>query len=197
MTIALVIGNGTSRRGFDLNELPFLPTYLCGIAHREINEPMYNRKHVTVEEYRRDMLLDDGIAEEDIFYPEPGSVDHVEDPRFHGRMHDIPRNNSGMFAMKTAILNGATNLYILGFDSFIKDDLEQSVSNMFEGKPETRARAEDNPNRIRYLDWFCNHNMLVQFNFVFDKEYDFYEVEANNIRIISYERFKREVIQSA
>ena len=193
---AIIVGNGTTRKNYDLNTLPDVSTFLCGIAHREMNlTTLAGHKiyHVTVEEYRKDMLLEDGISESDILFP-VDSVDHVEDPRYHNRFTNIPRNNSGMFAMKKAIQYGNTELSILGFDSLIQNDAKQSISNMFEGKPETRARAEDNPNRIRYLDWFCLHNMFVNFYFVFDKEYEFYDVNANNIHVISYERFMKNVV---
>lgn len=205
MTRAIIVGNGTTRKNFDLNKLrnlideefPSDPNvFFCGVAHRDVSDISVLKElsyNCTVEDYRREMLKEDGVVSDFLLYPKT-SDDHYEDPKFHGRTTNLPRSNTGMFAMKQAILRGYVDLYILGFDSLIKDDTEQSISNMFEGKPETRASAADNPNRIRYLDWFCQHNMLCSFTFVFDKNYEFYDVAADNIKVISYERFEDEVI---
>lgn len=204
MTRAVIVGNGTTRKDFDLNKLSWfvdedslIPNvFFCGVAHRDVSDISVLKElsyNCTVEDYRREMLKEDGVVSDFLLYPET-SDDHYEDPKFHGRTTNLPRSNTGMFAMKQAILRGYVDLYILGFDSLIKDDTEQSISNMFEGKPETRASAADNPNRIRYLDWFCRHNMLCSFTFVFDKNYEFYDVTADNIKVMSYERFEDEVI---
>ena len=188
---AVIIGNGTTRQNFNLNNLvnkENLLIYSCGVAYKGFDDPNKVDYHVTIEEYRRDQLEKEDQSPR--IYPED-IEDHVESMFYHGHAGPRPRSNTGMFAMKCAIRTGCSVLYILGFDSLIKNDETQSISNMFKGKAETRTRAADNPNRIRYLDWFMSHNHLVDFIFVFDKQYEFYRCQSNNMHGLSYSMFEK------
>ena len=193
---AIIVGNGTTRDSFDLNKIPLNnEVYSCGIAYEgfdNLDRPrLYN---VTIEEYRKKMLEDSKLfSDSQILFPDL-LEDHLESSLYHGHTGPRPRSNTGMWAMKCAIFSGNSILYILGFDSLIKDDTEQSISNMFEGAAETRTNAADNPNRIRYLDWFMSHNIFTDFVFVFDKQYDFYDCKSPNMHGLSYELFEKALI---
>jgi len=190
MKRAFIIGNGTSREGFHLDNLRGETIYSCGIAHRGFTRPIQPTWHVTVEKYRQDMLImEDGINPDVIRFP-VDLEEHHELPEYHPGTHDPhqrPRNNAGMYAMTCAIRDGYTDLYILGFDSLILDNKDKAVSNMFTGRPETRTRFEDNANRARYLNWFMDHNVLCHFTYMFDTEHDFYPLRGGNVGIIDYE----------
>jgi hypothetical protein len=193
---AIIVGNGTSRSSFDLNKIPLLSeVYSCGVAYKGLkNLNRINLYNVTIEEYRKKMLEEANLfSSSRILFPDV-IEDHVESSLYHGHTGPRPRSNTGMYAMKCAILNGNSIIYILGFDSLIKNDTKQSISNMFDGAAETRTNAKDNPNRIRYLDWFMSHNNLVDFVFVFDKQYEFYNCQSTNMHGLSYELFEKELI---
>jgi hypothetical protein len=193
---AIIVGNGTSRSSFDLNRIALqTEVYSCGIAYKGFeNLNRVNLFNVTIEEYRKKMLEEVNIfSSSRILFPDV-IEDHLESSLYHGHTGPRPRSNTGMYAMKCAILNGNSIIYILGFDSLIKDDTEQSVSNMFDGAAQTRTNARDNPNRIQYLDWFMSHNNLVDFVFVFDKQYDFYNCKSTNMHGLSYKLFEKELI---
>ncbi len=193
---AIIVGNGTSRSSFDLNRISLQSeVYSCGIAYKGFeNLNRVNLFNVTIEEYRKKMLEEVNLfSSSRILFPDV-IEDHLESSLYHGHAGPRPRSNTGMYAMKCAILNGNSIIYILGFDSLIKDDTEQSISNMFEGAAQTRTNASDNPNRIQYLDWFMSHNNLVDFVFVFDKQYEFYNCQSTNMHGLSYELFEKELI---
>ena len=193
---AIIIGNGTSRVDFDLNRIPVKnEVYSCGVAYEGFEDlNRVNLYNVTIEEYRKKMLEDSKLfSNSRILFPDE-IEDHVESSLYHGHTEARPRSNTGMYAMKCAMFNGNTILYILGFDSLIKNDTAQSISNMFEGAAETRTNAADNPNRIRYLDWFMTHNLFTDFVFVFDKQYDFYGCKSPNMHGMSYEQFEKVLI---
>jgi hypothetical protein len=196
MIPALIIGNGTTRKEFDLDRISdpgLFITYSCGIAYKDFKNgiPDY---HVTVEQYRKEQLEFNNL--DHILFPQT-DIDHYELVEYHGSKHrfnsiqSLPRNNTGMFAMKCAILDGCEQIYILGFDSLIKSDNKQSTSNCFEGREETRTRVEDNINRAQYLDWFCMHNILHKFIFVFPaSDYEYHTITAPNVEAWTYDAFE-------
>lgn len=190
---AFIIGNGTSRRDFDVTRLIGESIYCCGMSFTEFpRNEWYCLDPVTVEPYRLEMMSEKGLEAADIRYPK--DVDHFEMMEYHGHMGPRPRNNAGMFAMMEAIRDGYLDLYILGFDSLIEGDDEQGVSNMYTGRQETRTVAADNVSRYRYLQWFINHNILGSFTFVFPKGVNLRPLSGNNVDAITYELFTREVI---
>ena len=72
-----------------------------------------------------------------------------------------------MVAMIESIRKGATTLICFGFDFL----LPGNVTNMYDGTDnygmETRATAQDNKGRRRYLQWFVGQNSNVNFFFSF------------------------------
>ena len=159
---AYIIGNGTSRKGFNLESLrgagtiigcnalyrEFMPDYIVSIDAGIINE-------IRGSDFPKDKFI------------VPPLEEHWEPEECNPNR---PRSNAGMNAMAEAIKMGHNILVCLGFDFLIKD-AKQSVSNLFHDSKnyglDTRANAMDNPGRIRYLRWFANRHKGCEFHFVF------------------------------
>lgn len=171
--IAIIVGNGTSRKSADLDQLVGQGTiYGCNALYRDfdgwdylvaIDEGMINEIKTTSKRLP-------GYA---IFPPEQERYEETT-----GR-----RGNAGMCAMREAIRKGADTLYCIGFDFILAG--EQSVSNVYDNTdnygPETRARMSDNYNRVRYLEWFAAQHHDVKFVFVIPDDAQASPIEGENI----------------
>ena len=182
---AFIIGNGTSRKEFDLNSLQGGTVFGCNALYRE---------------YMPDYLvsIDDGIIQEimksefpkDKFIVPP--LEEQWEPAECNR--NRPRSNAGMNAMHEAIKMGHKLLFCLGVDFLIWDEA-QSVSNIYEGSanygPELKANFNDNVGRIRYLQWFAKKHKDVAFYFVFQPTALLTSIpDCDNIGFITYENMK-------
>ena len=110
---AYIIGNGESRKHFDLYSLP-QDTYGCNALYREY-EPDYL---ITIDTHMYKEIIESDYAEKNIVYT------HRANLKKHGDQgHLIPDNPSqgaGTTAMHIAIHDGHINLYCLGFDCACK-----------------------------------------------------------------------------
>lgn len=162
---AFIIGNGKSRKGFDLEQLRKHGTIFgCNALYRDFH-PDYL------------VAIDDKIISEirsQFSFPlerfiEPNFYEKFEPVALHpnggGR---VPRSNAGMNAMLEAIRRGHDQLIMLGFD-FIVSSKDIGTSNMYDGtyayEADTRCSFEDNANRMRFLNWFIDQNKEVKFIF--------------------------------
>ena len=106
---AYIIGNGESRRQFDLYGLP-QDTYGCNALYRDY-EPDYL---ITIDRHMYKEIIESEYADKNIVYT------HRQNIKRHGDQgHLIPANPSqgaGTTAMHIAIHDGHKNLYCLGFD---------------------------------------------------------------------------------
>ena len=180
--IALIVGNGTSRKGFDLETFRGAGTIIgCNALYREF-----------MPDYL--VAIDDGIINEirQSDFPKdkfivPPFEEHWEPEECNPNR---PRSNAGMNAMAEAIKMGHDILICLGFD-FLIEDAKQSVSNLFHGSknygPDTRASAMDNPGRVRYLRWFTNYHKGCEFKFAFPNNTHLTSMpDCGNIHFVSY-----------
>jgi hypothetical protein len=157
--IAIIIGNGKSRKDIDLNKLVGQATiYGCNALYRDfdgwdylvaIDERMINEIQTTEKR----------MVGQAIFPPEEERYEETT-----GR-----RGNAGMCAMREAIRNGATMLYCLGFDFILEG--KQSIDNMYLGStnytPDTQAGlSQAGFHRAQYLEWFAAQHPEVDFIFV-------------------------------
>ena len=189
--IAFIIGNGTSRRGLDLNHLVGNGTIVgCNALYRDF--------------MRWDMLvaIDDGMIEEVMPLMkslEDGRIQQIRVPPPEERWEDPEyspttrrRSNAGMNAMREAIRDGHDILYCLGFDFILEGDI--STDNLYKNTknygPETHAREEDNYYRIKYLEWFCNKYSDTKFVFVIPDGVKTKPVEAENLVGMTMSKFK-------
>ena len=160
MNTAFIIGNGTSRKGFDLTRLkPYGTIFGCNALYRDF--PDYS-----IPDYL--VAIDDGIITEieHCDFPSKRVIFPPVDERWEPAECNIgrPRSNAGVNAMREAIKMGYNQLICLGFDFMIVNE-KQSVSNIYHGTDnygmDTRASAADNPGRIRYVQWLVNKLSLI------------------------------------
>lgn len=204
---ALIIGNGTSRKGFPIIDVSKkgITSIGCNAIYRTWY-PMYNLPSFLV-------AVDSGMAEEikksdypsDRFYFPP--VDGQYEPAEYSDGGPRYRMNAGMVAMGFAIEKTfpkgdpsvRKELYCIGFDFLLKHGWD---SNLYDGTSnygeETRANERDCDNRTRFLDWFCVKNPGVDFLFTYPDEIfetiQVRPVEAGNIYAINFSTAKSELM---
>lgn len=186
---AFIIGNGESRRNFDLNILKGVsPTFGCNALYREFLPDWL----VSVDEKMIDEITESDFPIEFTLFAR-SLAEEYEPEECHLGKTSLPRNNSGMYAMQRAIEKNYNILICLGFD-FLIDDRHLSCTNMFAETqnygPETHARFEDNVGRIHYLEWFANKHKEARFIFVLEDELPKVNIAAKNIFTIPYSALK-------
>ena len=186
MNTAFIIGNGTSREGFELARLkPYGTIFGCNALYRDY--PDHSIPDFLVS-------IDDGIITEieGSDFPSKRFIVPPMDERWEPAECNVgrPRSNAGVNAMREAIKMDYNQLICLGFD-FLIADRAQSVSNIYDGTDnygmEVRARAEDNPGRINYVAWLTRVNPDVDFIFIFPEGLTINAISGKNVFVNSYE----------
>lgn len=124
MTIAIVIGNGISRQGIELNKLAQLGTvYGCNALYREFtpNVLVATDKPIAAE------IQASGYAQQNKFYtrrPISGSGALALPRQYHGY-------SSGPNACGLAAIDGHVHIYLLGFD--MGPTVHQKFNNIYAG----------------------------------------------------------------
>ncbi len=186
---AFIIGNGESRREFDINDIRGVtPIFGCNALYREF----YPDWLVAIDEKMISEITLSDFPLEFALFPRTLAEEYEPEGCHPGRT-SLPKNNSGMYAMQRAIEKNYNVLICLGFD-FLINDRNLSTTNMFAGTqnygPETHANFEDNAGRIHYLKWFANKHPSVNFIFVLEDKFSKVKIELKNIFIISYDTLK-------
>ena len=190
---AFIIGNGESRRNFDLNHIKGVaPIFGCNALHRTFKSDWL----VAVDQGMVDEISSSDFPVKFTLFPRSKSEEY-EPAEMHSRWAlRLPRNNSGMYAMQRAIEKDHNVLICLGFD-FLINDSYLSCTNLFAGTKnygaETHANFEDNAGRIRYLEWFANKNKDVTFIFVLEDLFPKVPIGAKNIFTIPYKTLKSNI----
>lgn len=186
---AFVIGNGASRKDFDLDTLvdQDAPIFGCNALYRDF-WPHYL------------IAIDKGIIEEieQSDFPLTRLIVPPYDQQFEPAEFNPlrPRENAGMIALRSAIGMGIDHLYCLGFDFLINDQVE-SVSNMYSDTnnygPMTKTSYADTLKRVKYFDWFCSKHPEVQFHMVFPRgTIQFHPLKSANVFGLYYDNLKFE-----
>ena len=161
---AYIIGNGESRKGFDLLMLKGRGVVFgCNAIYRDfaMSSPKYALPDYLV-------AIDNPIITEieSSDFPSARVLIPPENP-------SRPRSNAGMNAIIEAIKKEYTHLYILGFD-FLVVDQKTAMSNLYDGTYcyglETRASLEDTRNRMKYLGYVIENNPDINFIFCYPKD---------------------------
>lgn len=109
MTAAFVLGNGISRRTVDLNQLKTLGrVYGCNAIYREFEPDVLISTDTPISEH----IQNQGYSADHIHYtrnPLPGSGARRITEKYFGF-------SSGPVAVAQAALDGATAIYLVGFD---------------------------------------------------------------------------------
>jgi len=189
---AFIIGNGESRRNFDLNKIKGVaPIFGCNALYRNFSPDWL----VAVDGGVIDEINSSNFPKEFTLFPR-SKAEEYEPAEMHPDRNRYPRNNSGMYAMQRAIEKDHNVLLCLGFD-FLINDSYLSCTNLFAGTKnygaETHANFEDNAGRIRYLEWFASKNKDVVFIFVLEDLFPKVPVGAKNIFTIPYRTLKSNI----
>lgn len=186
MSEFMVVGNGPSREGLDLNKfIGKLPVIGCNALARDYPDVDYIA------------YMDPGVRREldDMGFPVkrmliPTMKDEFEPPEYGVSRF---KNNAGVFAMKNAVMMGATKVYVLGIDCMYKTDnwLKNVYSDTNNYNVEG-VHVEDQIRRQKYVDWFCSVNPKVKFIFaVPDSSYGFHPIVAKNITGMTFESLEK------
>lgn len=123
MTRAFIIGNGTSRQGFDLDSLrPYGKIYGCNALYREFTPDVL----VATDRPIANEIQSTGYAHKHKFYtrrpgPDSGALT---------LSHPFWPYCSGANALGLALIDGATTVYMLGFDV---GSTHSKVNNIYAG----------------------------------------------------------------
>jgi hypothetical protein len=189
---AFIIGNGESRRNFDLNHIKGVaPIFGCNALYRDFSPDWL----VAVDLGMVDEISSSDFPVEYTLFPR-SKAEEYEPAEMHPGRNRYPRNNSGMYSMQRAIEKKHNILICLGFD-FLINDSYLSCTNLFAGTKnygaETHANFEDNAGRIRYLEWLASKNEDVIFIFVLEDLFPKVPVGAKNIFTIPYRILKSNI----
>jgi hypothetical protein len=172
--IAIIVGNGTSRKSIDLNDIVGEGSiYGCNALHRDFDKYDYL------------FAIDDLMIRELEQLEDPRVIIPPKDERWESAEYNPMRRrgNAGMVAMDYAIRHGNDTLYMLGFDFILEGSI--SVDNIYKDTHgyglETHAMASDNYYRIQYLEWFMGKNMDTNFIFVIPDDAVTKEIESENV----------------
>jgi len=200
---AYIIGNGGSRKGFDLLLLKGKGTVFgCNALYRDYR--LSNPKYV-LPDYL--VAIDNPIITEieSSDFPSSRVLIPPEDEKWEpvelhwGRAVNKqwdpqrPRSNAGMNAILEAIKLEYETLYVFGFD-FLVVDQNTAMSNLYDGTDcyglETRANLQDTRNRMKYLGHVIENNPKTNFVFCYPKETiarGIYNPQAVNTCITSFD----------
>jgi hypothetical protein len=178
MPTAFIIGNGKSRKGFDLTALMGHGTiYGCNALYREF----YPDYLVAIDDPMIYEIRQSGFPEDRLIIP-PYNEQFEESE--HSYFQN--RSNAGMIAMKESIKTGHTYLICFGFDFFLNGT--NSYSNVFEGThcygKDTAINEEDSIRRMNYMGYIARKNPNVTFEFVLPMGVDIRKFSGNMPNVI-------------
>lgn len=129
MSSAYIIGNGESRKGFDLSRLPS-PTFACNAIYRDF--------HPTVL-----ISVDNAMREE------------IESSNYTGRhIHNSSSGtNSGNTAIRLAIDESYKNIYLLGFDLYPHSDVTEYIHKVVKTNNLYKGTKNYRPEEARDATW--------------------------------------------
>lgn len=191
---ALIVGNGLSRKDINLEQVARtndqMTVYGCNALYRDYG-PDYLYPDWLV-------AIDDGVIDEikKSDFPShrlivPPEMERWEPKELWSDLGVIkpPRSNAGTNAIIEAIRHKHDKIYIIGFDSMIRDR-SIATGNIYDATenygPETRANYDDSIFRARYLAWVFENNPKIEFKFYFPNGYDIIQVDLPNVIYSDY-----------
>ena len=188
---AYIIGNGPSRKNFDLSKLSKTgQTYGCNAVYRDFMPDFI----FSVDTQMTEAMCKDNVMENTIHYA-PSL--HVNRNYAKDKVHLIPWNThtiSGNQAISTACVHGHKNLYLIGFD--FREYGRNEFNNMYQG---TDCYGDRHSDTIfeGWLKWFRDYLKMrpyCNFTIVHDDPPEFLNhlqtgTDLKNSHVISYEKF--------
>ena len=187
---AFIIGNGKSRIGFDLMLLKHNGTVFgCNALYRDFDISNYALPHYLVA---IDPKMQEEIDMSD--FPRPRIIFPPEEECWEPKEYNPnrPRSNAGMNAVLESIKRNFTELYCIGFDFLLQDDIG-SVSNIYDGtnayERDVRCSLRDSRARMGYLGYIIEKNNNINFNFIYRRDDRVYKPKLNNFNLMHYDEF--------
>ena len=190
---AYCIGNGPSRKGFDLNKLKDTgQTYGCNALYRDFMPDFI----FSVDTKITVKMCEDEVGLKTIHYAPSLEVNRKQNK---GMLHLIPHNPhwiSGNAAFWTAGVHGHSNIYLIGYD--FREYGKGELNNIYQG---TDCYGERNSDDI-FEGWLATFRKMlklrpyVNFTIVHDNPPSFLYnlqtgIDLNNSKIISYSEFEK------
>lgn len=190
---AYCIGNGPSRKDFDLNRLKETgQTYGCNALYRDFMPDFI----FSVDTRMTQQMVTDGVGTKTIHYTPALEVNRKQSK---GMLHLIPNNPhwiSGNAAFWTAGVHGHKNIYLLGFD--FREYGKGELNNIYQN---TDCYGERNDDKI-FEGWLKQfRDMLkmrpyVNYTVVHDNPPEFLHhlqtgTDLGNSKVISYAEFEK------
>jgi len=193
---AYIIGNGPSRKNFNLNTLKATgQTYGCNALYRDfIPDYIFSiDTKITVE------MCENEVGKKTIHYAPSLEVNR---PYSKNMLHLIPNNPhwiSGSQAMWTACVHGHKNIYLIGFD--FREYGENQLNNIYQDTENYGQRQSDSIFE-GWLKQFRDHIKMrpyCNFTVVHDNPPDYLNhlqtgTDLGNSRLMSYKELNDEVI---
>ena len=190
---AYCIGNGPSRKGFDLNKLKATgQTYGCNALYRDFMPDFI----FSVDTKITVQMCEDEVGLKTIHYAPSLEVNRKQN---RGMLHLIPHNPhwiSGNAAFWTAGVHGHRNIYLIGYD--FREYGKGELNNIYQG---TDCYGERNGNDI-FEGWLSTFRKMlkmrpyVNYTIVHDDPPSFLHnlqtgTDLGNSKIISYSEFEK------
>lgn len=191
---AYIIGNGPSRKNFDLDLLKGSgQTYGCNALYRDF-VPDYL--------FMVDSKISKAIVDEEVYKRCICYAPSLEVNRYPGTLHLIPKNPywvSGNQAMWTACLHGHQNIYLIGFD--FREFGRGELNNIYQNTAFYGERHSD----LIFNAWLSQFRKLIkmrpycQFTVVHNNppEYLYHlqtGTDLKNTKLINYFEFTEKVL---
>lgn len=190
---AYVIGNGPSRKDFDLNKLKATgQTYGCNALYRDFTPDFI----FSVDTKITQEMCENQVGKKTIHYAPALEVNRKQ---HKGMLHLIPNNPhwiSGNAAFWTAAVHGHKNIFLLGFD--FKEYGEGKLNNIYQDTQNYGARRGHDIfegwlqqfRKILKMRPYCN------FTVVHDDPPDFFQhfqtgTDIGNSKVITYQDFEK------
>ena len=200
---AYIIGNGPSRKEFDLNSLKATgQTYGCNALYRDFI-PDYI---FSVDARMTNKMVDDKVYEKCFHYAPALEVNrHPYKNNLNSYLHLTPNNPhwiSGGQAMWTACVHGHKNLFYIGFD--FREYGPKQLNNIYQDTEHYGPRDNDTIFE-GWLRQFRDLQILranCKFTIVHDDPPDYLKVanpgaEDNRFKILTYKEFTDTVLNRA
>ena len=195
---AYCIGNGPSRKGFDLTKLKAGQTYGCNALYRDFIPDFI----FSVDTNMSMKMVDDEVGLKTVHYAPALQANRKESK---GMIHLIPNNPnwiSGNVAFWTAGVHGHQNIYLIGYD--FREYGKGELNNIYQ---DTDNYGERNDDKI-FDGWLKQfRDMLkmrpyVNYTVVHDNPPEYLNylqtgTDLGNSRIMSYKEFEDTVLASS
>ena len=184
--VSFVLGNGVSRKDINPADLKAKGSvYGCNAIYREFMPDVL----VATDKLIAGRIQEDGVDKQVKFWtrrPLPGSSAHKIERRYFG-------NSSGPVAISRACIDGATHIFLLGFDFGSTDDLFNNVYADTEFYKRSTEKATYAGNWIYQIGEIVKAYPQVTFFRVIDKSSAEVDLPYKNIETIMMTEFKLKI----